>query len=50
MIVFCVVRLLSKVTSVRFRQKEVMSVTSSAPTVGSRTVAVLYNIGVKSAR
>ena len=27
MIVFCVVRLLSKVTSVRFRQKEVMSVT-----------------------
>ena len=27
MIVFCVVRLLSKVTSVRFRQKQFMSVT-----------------------
>ena len=50
MIVFCVVRLLSKDSSVRFRQKEVMSVTSVAPIVGLRTVFVLYHIVVKSAR
>ena len=49
MIVICVVRLVSKITSVRFGQEEVMSVTSSAPIVRSRTVAVLYDIGVKSA-
>ena len=33
-----------------FSTKEVMSVTSSAPIVRSRIVAVLYDIGVKSAR
>ena len=50
MIVFCVLRLLSKVTSIRFGQKEIMSVTSSAPIVVLRTVVVTYDIGVKSAR
>ena len=42
MIVICVVRLVSKITSVRFRQEVVRSVTSSTPIVRSRTVAVLY--------
>ena len=50
MIVFCVLRLLSKVTSVRFRQKKVMSLTSSAPIVGLRIVAVLSDIAGKLAR